>query len=153
MRQAKKLQAELGQLGIHEIQINTKSRDDIPQVLRGLQWIYINESIRTEIFQLLETEINKKSNNRLGRPGMEYWKILVMGVLKLSLNWNYDALHEQVNQHKTIRQMLGHSDYLPYEYALQTIRDNVKLLTPEILDKINIIIVKAGHTLIKKKNY
>lgn len=32
------------------------------------------------------------------------------GVLRLDLNWDHDRLQEQVNNHRTIRQMLGHSD-------------------------------------------
>jgi hypothetical protein len=31
-----------------------------------------------------------------------------------------------------------------YEYALQTIRDNVALFTPEVLDKINQVVRPAG---------
>jgi transposase, IS5 family len=34
---------------------------------------------------------------------------------------------------------------------LQTIRDNVALLTPEILDEINQIVVQVGHSLVMKK--
>jgi hypothetical protein len=34
---------------------------------------------------------------------------------------------------------------------LQTIKDNVSLFTPEILDQINQVVVKAGHQLVKKK--
>jgi hypothetical protein len=45
--------------------------------------------------------------------------------------------------------MLGHglvdSDYY---YPLQTLKDNVSLFTPEILDRINQVVVKAGHKLI-----
>ncbi len=36
-------------------------------------------------------------------------------------------------------------------YALQTIRDNVSLLTPQILDDINQIVVQAGHRIISTK--
>ena len=39
---------------------------------------------------------------------MALWQILVMGVLRLNLNWDYDRLGEMVNEHRTIRQMLGH---------------------------------------------
>jgi len=48
--------------------------------------------------------------------------------------------------------MLGHSatDF-DSNYALQTIRDNIALLTPQILDEINQIVVKAGHGIISKK--
>jgi len=38
-----------------------------------------------------------------------------------------------------------------YEYALQTIRDNIALFTPEVLDKINQIVVKYGHEVAGKK--
>jgi hypothetical protein len=151
MRQVQNQQMQLGEINIENIQFDPKSRDDIPQILKGLQWIYINIPVREEIFKLLETEIQPEADNNTGRPGMDYWKIFVMGVLRLTLNWDYDALHEHVNQHITIRQMLGHSYLFPYEYHLQTIKDNVRLLTPEILDKINEIVVKAGHTLFKKK--
>jgi hypothetical protein len=36
-------------------------------------------------------------------------------------------------------------------YELQTIKDNVQLFTPELLDKINQEVVRAGNTLVKKK--
>ncbi len=75
-----------------------------------------------------------------------------MGVLRLNLNWDYDRLLEMVNSHKTIRQMLGHGIFDDdVEYALQTIKDNIGLLTPEILDEINQIVVAAGHAELKKK--
>ena len=48
--------------------------------------------------------------------------------------------------------MLGHGIFDDdYEYNLQTIKDNVRFLTPELLDLINIIVVKSGHALVKKK--
>ena len=49
--------------------------------------------------------------------------------------------------------MLGHGCFEEddYKYPIQTIKDNVSLLTPEVLDKINQVVVKAGHNLVKKK--
>ena len=44
--------------------------------------------------------------------------------------------------------MLGHSDWADGEdhrYHLQTIKDNLRLFTPEILDRINQEVVSAGH--------
>lgn len=151
MRDTHRIQTQLGEIPISAIKISMKSRDDIPQVLLGLQWIYTNDSVRDDIFELLDKEIQPGKSKHTGRPGMTHWEILVMGVLRLTLNWDYDALHEQVNQHCTIRQMLGHSPSLMQEYALQTVKDNVQLLTPSLLEKINELVVKAGHTLVKKK--
>jgi hypothetical protein len=83
---------------------------------------------------------------------MELWKILVFGVLRLNLNWDYDRLVEMANNHKTIRKMVGHGSFTDdYEYKLQTLKDNVTLLTPEILDEINTVVVEAGHSIVKKK--
>jgi len=82
---------------------------------------------------------------------MMWWKIFVMGTLRLNLNCDYDRLQELVNHHNTIRQMLGHGftddDKL---YSLQTLKDNVQLFTPEILDEINQVVVHAGLKLKKK---
>ena len=145
-------QMKIGQVDISKIKISSKSRDDIPKLLKGLQYIYSTPSVRKSIFQLLEAQISPEADKSNGRPGMELWKIFVMGVLRLGLNCDYDRLHELVNQHKTIREMLGHADFFDEtDYQLQTIKDNVVLLTPELLDEINQIVVKAGHALVKKK--
>jgi transposase, IS5 family len=151
-RWVKNPQMQIGEMDISQIRFDPKSRDDIPQVLRGLQHIYMNLSLREKIFVLLETHIAPKVNKKNGRPGMELWKILVMGVLRLDLKWDYDRLHYEINNQKQIRQMLGHPDFSDeYYYHLQTIKDNVCLLTPELLDEINQVVVQAGHGLLKKK--
>jgi hypothetical protein len=46
-----------------------------------------------------------------GCPEILLWNILVTGVLRLNLNWDYDRLLEMVNRHRTIREMLGHHFY------------------------------------------
>jgi len=43
-----------------------------------------------------------------GRPGLDLWRIFVMGVLRVNLSWDYDRLHEMVNNHVTIGQILEH---------------------------------------------
>jgi hypothetical protein len=152
MRVVQSLQPQLGSVAIADIQFDLKSRDDIPQILRGLQHIYINIELRDAVFKLLETHIQPKVDQNNGRPGMNLWNIFVLGVLRLDLNWDYDRLHEQVNNHRTIRQMLGHTDIFDtYNYNLQTLKDNVRLLTPELLDEINKIVVTSGHAILKKK--
>ena len=152
MREVKRIQFRLGEIPIGAITFDPKSRDDIPQLLKGLQYIYVNKTIREEVFDILEEMIPEKVDKKNGRPGMELWKIFVMGTLRLNLNWDYDRLHEMANKHQTIRQMLGHGavDW-DYAYNLQTIKDNVRLLTEDLLDRINQVVVKAGHDLLKKK--
>jgi hypothetical protein len=92
-----------------------------------------------------------KADPNNGRPGMTQWQILVLGVLRLGLNADYDRIHELANEHKTLRKMLGHSDWADESYYhLQTLKDNLRLFTPEILDRLNREIVRAGHQALKK---
>ena len=143
---------KLGEIAISEIKINLKSRDDIPPLLLGLQHIYTNLDLRDAVFGILEEDILIDIDPQNGRPGMDLWTILVLGVLRVNLNWDYDRLEEMANNHKTIRKMLGHGSFSDdYEYKLQTLKDNVHLLTPEIVEKINQVVVRTGHSLVKKK--
>jgi hypothetical protein len=180
MRHVESPQMDLGQLPIDQIKINLKSRDDIPALLLGLQHIYTTPDLRERVFEILaevlpnkrrveipkstddaQSSVNDQEQNAqdtkadpsTGRPGMDQWRILVLGTLRLGLNTNYDRLHELANNHRTLRQMLGHSDWLedqPYEYALNTIKDNVRLFSVETLDKVNQEVVRAGHQRLKK---
>ena len=159
MRSVINHQMMFGRTDISAIVFDPKSRDDIPKILRGLQGIYTNEELRKRVFAILE-EVRPdrkkgegKADPNTGRPGTEQWAILVLGVVRLGLNADYDRLHELVNHHDTLRQMLGHNDWSDKtSYDLQTIKDNVQLFTPELLDRINQAVVLAGHALVKKKS-
>jgi len=151
MRIVQNSQMQIGEVDISQIKFDLKSRDDIPKILRGLQHLYMDIPLRTKIFQLLEAEISPKVSKCNGRPGMALWKILVCGVVRLDLNEDFDRLHELVNHHDTLRAVLGHAEFDKANYHYQTLVDNVSLVTPELLDKINQVVVGAGHALVKKK--
>lgn len=68
-----------------------------------------------------------------------------------NLNIDYDRLHYMVNHDSLVRQMLGHASFDDIHYHHQTLKDNVRLLTPELLDKINVLVVQSGHRVVKKK--
>ena len=151
MRSVQNVQMQVGEVDISQISFDPKSRDDIPKILKGLQYLYINEALRLQVFELLEKEISPAVNKNNGRPGMTLWRILVCGAVRLDLNIDYDRLHELVNHHDTLRQMLGHGIFDKVSYHFQTLKDNVGLFTPELLDKINQVVVRAGHAIVKKK--
>lgn len=153
MRKVVDLQVKFGQVSIADIEFDLRSRDEIPKLLQGLQEIYCNPKIRKQVFKILEGIIPGDTDTHNGRPGMDLWKILVLGTLRLCCNWDYDKLMEIANNHRILRQMLGHGILdQDYNYALQTLKDNVSLLTPEVLDRINQIVVKHGHKLLGKKD-
>ena len=91
---------------------------------------------------------DQKARSDLGIPGISPWKIWVKGVCSDSLNADYDRIHELANQHQTLRQMLGHSDFDPHLYSKQTLTDNLRLFTPEILVRIHIEVVCEGYQLL-----
>ncbi len=157
MRQVLTPQMSLDELDIAAIKLDPKSRDDIPQLLRGLQHIYTEPSLREGVFAILREVMpmrikgSGQADANTGRPGMQQWRILVLGVLRLGLNIDYDRVQELANQHSTLRQMLGHGDWSDQtQYKLQTLKDNLQLFTPELLERINQAVVEAGHVLLKK---
>lgn len=152
MRIVENKQKVFGEMDISAIQFNPKSRDDVDQVLKGLQFVYCQADKRETLFSILEKMVPTNTNKNNGRPGMSLWKIFVLAILRLNLNWDYDRLLNMANHHELIRQMLGHADIWDRGwYELQTIKDNFQLLTPEILDELNTFIVDCGHGLVKKK--
>ena len=151
MRVVQNLQMQIGEVDVSKVKFDLKSRDDIPKILRGLQHLYIIPALRTKLFALLEEHIAPKVDKGNGRPGMTLWRIFVCGTVRLDLNADYDRLHELVNHHDTLREMLGHAQFDEQRYHFQTLKDNVSLFTPQLLDKINQLVVESGHVLVKKK--
>lgn len=149
MRKNIEPQLMLGEVDISQIEFDHRCRHEIPQLLKGLQFVYVNPELRQQVFALLDQHINR---SKTGRRGMDLWKILVMGAVRLSGNMDYDELHDLANNHCQMRQMLGITawDREPY-FPMQTVKDNAVLLTAELLNEINTLVVAAGHKLIKKK--
>ena len=111
MRALQNPQMQIGEVDISQIKFDAKSPDEIPNILKGWQHLYMDTALRTQIFQLLEAEISPKVSKCNGRPGMALWKIRVCEVVRLDLNEDDDRLHELVNHHDTIREMLEHGAF------------------------------------------
>lgn len=152
MRIVQNPQPTFGQMTIKDIKINPKSRDDIDKLLKGLQALYCDDGSRNKLFAVLSKMVPEEVSTNTGRPGMELWRVFVLALLRLNLNWDYDRLTHMANNHSLIRKMLGHSDCFDdaKSYEVQTIKDNFALLTPEMMEEINLIIVNFGHSLVKK---
>jgi hypothetical protein len=154
MRQRYSPQPDLQILPIEKIQLPTKSRDELPPILAGLQWIWRHPTLKAEIFALLEAGVlaDKKAT---GRPGMDLWQILVLGVVRLGLDADWDRLEDLANHHTLIRQMLGVAA-VPWGadakvFAHQTLRDNVALIDDALLQQINARVAAAGREVFAKK--
>ena len=83
-------QRELGATPIETIPFNLRSRDDLPQILRGLQYIDTIPTLREEIFTVLAPQIAPEVNFETGRPGMDLWILWVLGCLRRGLDCDDD---------------------------------------------------------------
>ena len=166
MRVIQNPQFSLGQIPIEELQFEPRSRDDIPAILQGIQFIYCDLNLRNAIFDCLERHILQPAqapeegadseheapalgDPTNGRPGMDLWDILVLGLLKQGLNCDCDRLAELANRHLDVRRMLGLSEAVDSpQFHWRTVNRNLQLLTPELLADINLLVVQAGHALV-----
>jgi len=137
---------KIGQIDISEVKLDLHCRDEIPALLRGLQFIYTQRSIRTKVFKLLEELVPLEVDMNNGRTGMDLWSIFVLGTLRLVCNWDYDKLQEIADNHITLRQMLGIGVFdCDKRFPRQTLNDNIRWFTPEVLDKINQVVFEARN--------
>lgn len=152
MRKIINLQSPLFGPSIPEIEFDLRSRDEIPQLLIGLQEIYKTPELRDGVMDILRTVIPENIDKKTGRPGMDMWQILVLGTLRQNCKWDYDKVREIANEHRKVRMMLGFGENdFQRQFPLQTLKDNVSQLTPEILGRISQIAVNHGHGLIGEK--
>ena len=154
MRQRFEQQMNLRTVAIANVKFPLKSRDELPPVLKALQYIFITPELNEKIFSLLEHKICK-GKKQTGRRGMDLWHILVLAVVRHTLSTNWDRLEHLANYDQLVREILGvHTTGFndeKIEFAYQSILDNVQLIDEDLLQQINLFIVEAGHSLLKKK--
>ena len=152
MRKRFAAQIGLGQTPIEKVALPANSRDELPPVLAGLQWIFANPEINEEVFALLEEKVIGDKKKHTGRPGMDLWQLLVLGVIRLALDCDYDRLEHTANYDKLVRAMMGLPDFCDQQqFHHKTISDNVCHVDAELLAQINEIVVRHGRAVIKKE--
>jgi len=149
MREVQRLQMDLGETDPRFVSIDPKNRDELTDTLIGLQHICRDAELKRIVFDKLESLIPDYRKGKSGRPGTSMWETLVLAVVRLSCNLDYDMLKSLADNHKILRQMLGLGVFSEKKYALQTLRDNFYLLTDEVLAEIGTLVVKAGHRFLK----
>ena len=151
MRRRFDVQIGLGQTPIESVSIPLNSRDELPPVLAGLQWVFKTPEINEQIFALLERQI-VGDKQETGRPGMDLWHILVLGVVRLGLGCDYDRLEHIANHDSLVRQIMGLPHFGQHQhFHHRTISDNVCHIDAELLEKINEIVVQHGRKALSGK--
>jgi len=153
MRKRFEVQLALGRTPIERVILPVRSRDELPPVLAGLQWIFQTPELNGQIFELLEKKV-VGDKEATGRPGLDLWHILVLGIVRLALDCDYDRLEYLANYDSLLRQILGLNPTLsdaekPFHY--KTLSENVCHVDEELLQQINALVVQAGRAAFKKK--
>ena len=156
MRQRFEQQMNLRTVAINDVKFPLKSRDELPPVLKGLQYIFTNPELNERVFQLLEEKICS-GKKKTGRKGMDLWHILVLAVVRHACGTNWDTLETWANHHELVRKVMGvHATAFiedeKIEFQYQSILDNVSLLDEALLLEINKLVADAGHKVVKKKD-
>ena len=148
MRLAYQEQPRLDCPPVDAVRLNLNCRDEIIPILRALQHVYGQVPLRREILELVGKDVNAGSSPDRGREGLTYWTIMVLAAVRLGCNFDYDKLQDLAEQHRTLRLMMGIGTWQDDEdFDWRRIRDNLCLLQPATLEKINHRIVAAGHQL------
>lgn len=148
MRQSFSRQGRLDCKSIKKVDFNFGSRHELVPILRSLQHIYSQPALRDGILELVAEDVNRESRDDCGRPGMDYWQILVLSGVRLGCNLDYDALQDLAEQHRALRQIMGVGDWdEETSFNWRRIRDNVCQVRPETLAAIDRLLVDEGHRL------
>jgi len=152
MRKRFEQQYSIDLIPICEVKIKDNKRDELPPIMLALQYIFVTPELNQEVFKIMEESI-LKGKKKTGRTGMDLWHILVLGVVRMGLDLNYDRLHDLSNHHKLIRMIMGIEPEFGTGkvFPFSTIRDNISLLDEVTITQINDVVVKVGHQLVKKK--
>ena len=139
---------------IEKIRLPLRSRDELPPILAGLQWLWMHPTLRAEILARLEAAV-LAGKQATGRTGMDLWQILVLGVVRLGLDADWDRLEHLANYATRGRQMLG-VPATPWGqdakvFARQTLRDNGALLDDARLHQIHARSAAAGREVFATK--
>ena len=82
---------------------------------------------------------------------MDLWHILVLGIVRLGLNCDYDRLEHIANYDTLVRQIMGLPAFgSQVTFHHKTISENVCHLNEELLEKINALVARHGLEHFKK---
>ena len=134
--------------GIPDVHLNTECRDEIIPILRALQHIYARPELRAELLDAVAQDVNGTTRADQGRPGMDYWSILVLGAVRLGCDLNYDRLQNLAEEHRSLRRIMGIDGWCDDQtFDWRCLRDNICLLSPDTIERLNHLIVCEGHRL------
>jgi hypothetical protein len=133
---------------IEDIQLNLECRDEIIPLLAALQHLFGQPVLKQQILALVAADVNPNTRTDTGRGGFSYWQILVLAVMRLGCDLDYDKLQDLCENHRTLRAMMGIGDWDDAtSFKWKRLRDTICLLKPITIKSINELIVAHGQQL------
>ena len=149
MRRAFDPQLRLDCPVVPEVRLNTDCRDEIIPILHALQHIYTRPELRDELLDAVARDVNGTTRADQGRPGMDYWPILVLAAVRLGCDLDYDRLQNLAEEHRSLRRIMGIDGWCDDQtFDWRCLRDNICLLSPDTAERLNHLIVAEGHRLV-----
>lgn len=134
---------------IQDVQLNHNCRDEIVPILEALKYIHNQSTLRDKILDLIAQDVSGTTNPNRGRPGMDYWQIMVLSSIRLGCGLDYDKLQDLAEQHRALRSIMGVGDWTPVNlFDWRRINENLHHVKPETMREISQLIGLEGHQLV-----
>jgi hypothetical protein len=147
MRISHREQLHLDCLPVAQVVFNVNCRERIIPILRGLQYLFSQSALLHQALHLVSEDVLGDADPEVGREGMTLWQVLVLAAVRQGCNFKYDHLHDLVDNHGALRQIMQVGDWEDESFNWQRIRDNICRVRPETIEHINHLIVAEGHRL------
>lgn len=147
MRQAYSPQFRLDCQPIEQLQLNLNCRDEMIPILEALKHVFSEAELRDQLIELVAADVNELTRDDIGREGLDYWQIVVLAVVRLGCNLDYDKLQDLCENHRALRCLLRVGDWDETNFASRRIRDTLCLLQPATIEQMNHMIVTHGQQL------
>lgn len=88
---------------------------------------------------------------------MTTWEVIVLSVIRQTLNTNYDRLLWIASYDKYARKLIGVEPHdfsfsgPAKKYSLTALKENISLLKWDTIEKINDLVLEVGQGYLKKK--
>jgi hypothetical protein len=152
MRKCLEPQVSLGATPITEVELDLTCRHELVPILKALQHVYGHPRLRDELLELVRVDLVGERSQRKGAEGMTAWEVLVLAAVRLGCDLDYDALHDQANNHCALRQIRGVSGWeAALRFPRSTVHQNVSRLRPETLWRIAEALVQEGHQVKRRQ--
>lgn len=132
---------------VTEVELNSECRDRIIPILRGLQHLYSHRECLDQALRWIADDVLGDADPHRGREGMTLWQILVLSAVRLGCNFTYDHLQDLAENHRALLQTMQVGDWREANFDWRRIWDNIRKVQPDTIEKINHLVVAAGHQL------